>query len=358
MDTEDGEDRLSSLPEGLLEDILFYLPSRDAVRTSVLARRWRTVWKSVRALRVMESESYQSANELNGFVNNMLLLRETLPLNVVEIKSYHESFDEDHNFESLRYIEHWVRYAFLREVKALRLYIMDVDVMLPDKLLTSSKLEKLELTRVVSEGPTLDFSSCPLLNDLKMEFCNLLVDKITSPSIAHLSVTYCCFKSVGRTRISTPNLVSLQLVDCRERTPLLESMPKPVSAFVRLCNRSDCCDKSYEIGDCGDNSCKGCPGSTGNSPSILLQGLSCAANLELTAKKTVFVFRRDLTRCPIFSKLKTLLLNGWCLTRNFDALVCFLQHSPALEKLILQLPEVRICCVMIYLLELSFNGVF
>ncbi|KAK3118516.1 hypothetical protein QOZ80_9BG0700640 [Eleusine coracana subsp. coracana] len=212
MDTEDGEDRLSSLPEGLLEDILFYLPSRDAVRTSVLARRWRTVWKSVRALRVMESESYQSANELNGFVNNMLLLRETLPLNVVEIKSYHESFDEDHNFESLRYIEHWVR--------------------------------------------------------------------------------------------------------------------------------SDCCDKSYEIGDCGDNSCKGCPGSTGNSPSILLQGLSCAANLELTAKKTVFVFRRDLTRCPIFSKLKTLLLNGWCLTRNFDALVCFLQHSPALEKLILQLPEI------------------
>jgi hypothetical protein len=60
-----------------------------------------------------------------------------------------------------------------------------------------------------------------------------------------------------------------------------------------------------------------------------------------------FIFRRDLTHCPVFSKLKTLLLNDWCLIRNLDALVCFLQHSPALEKVILQLPEVHIFCVMV-----------
>lgn len=71
-----------------------------------------------------------------------------------------------------------------------------------------------------------------------------------------------------------------------------------------------------------------------------------------------FIFRRDLTCCPVFSKLKTLLLNDWCLTANLAALVCFLQHSPTLQKLILQLPEVRIFRVIVYLLELVMNGVF
>ncbi|CAN6372557.1 unnamed protein product [Urochloa humidicola] len=48
-------------------------------------------------------------------------------------------------------------------------------------------------------------------------------------------------------------------------------------------------------------------------------------------------------QCPVFSKLKTLLLNEWCITDNLGALICFLQHSPVLEKLALQFydPEVH-----------------
>jgi hypothetical protein len=47
-------------------------------------------------------------------------------------------------------------------------------------------------------------------------------------------------------------------------------------------------------------------------------------------------------RCPIFSKLKTLLLNDWCVEINFDALICFLEHTPVLEKLTLQLCQVYV----------------
>jgi hypothetical protein len=39
----------------------------------------------------------------------------------------------------------------------------------------------------------------------------------------------------------------------------------------------------------------------------------------------------------MFSKLKTLLLNDWCLADNFTGMVYFLQHSPILETLTLQL---------------------
>ncbi|KAI5010968.1 hypothetical protein ZWY2020_013105 [Hordeum vulgare] len=40
-----------------------------------------------------------------------------------------------------------------------------------------------------------------------------------------------------------------------------------------------------------------------------------------------------------FSMLKTLILNDWCLVADHNALICFLQHSPILEKLTIQLPE-------------------
>ncbi|CAD6217748.1 unnamed protein product [Miscanthus lutarioriparius] len=39
-----GADRLSDLPDGILEHVLSFLPAADAVRTSVLSRRFRTAW--------------------------------------------------------------------------------------------------------------------------------------------------------------------------------------------------------------------------------------------------------------------------------------------------------------------------
>jgi hypothetical protein len=42
---EGGADRINDLPDHLLHRILICLPSTDdAVRTSVLSRRWRRVW--------------------------------------------------------------------------------------------------------------------------------------------------------------------------------------------------------------------------------------------------------------------------------------------------------------------------
>jgi hypothetical protein len=41
----------------------------------------------------------------------------------------------------------------------------------------------------------------------------------------------------------------------------------------------------------------------------------------------------------MFSKLKNLLLNEWCLLSNFWALACILEHSPVLRKLTLQISK-------------------
>lgn len=50
-----------------------------------------------------------------------------------------------------------------------------------------------------------------------------------------------------------------------------------------------------------------------------------------------FIFKRDLRWCPMFTKLKILLLNDyWCVPDDFHLLACILKQSPVLEKLTIQ----------------------
>ncbi|PVH66419.1 hypothetical protein PAHAL_1G239500 [Panicum hallii] len=72
-----GGDRIGALPDGVLEDILGFLPAQDAVRTCVLARRWRDLWKFAKALRVVggDGKFLGSVKELREFVDYLLLSR-------------------------------------------------------------------------------------------------------------------------------------------------------------------------------------------------------------------------------------------------------------------------------------------
>lgn len=50
-----------------------------------------------------------------------------------------------------------------------------------------------------------------------------------------------------------------------------------------------------------------------------------------------FIGRMDFKWHIMFSQLKTLLLSDWCVAANFSGLIYFVQHSPILERLTLQL---------------------
>lgn len=43
-------DRLSGLPDPIIRRILSFVPSLEAVRMSLLSRRWRDMWRSVPVL--------------------------------------------------------------------------------------------------------------------------------------------------------------------------------------------------------------------------------------------------------------------------------------------------------------------
>ncbi|TVU26396.1 hypothetical protein EJB05_28941, partial [Eragrostis curvula] len=73
--TESGADRISDLPEDVIHHVLSLLPAHDAVRTSVLARRWRHLWSSAPGLRVTDVKGWRSSDKFVDFVELLLTLR-------------------------------------------------------------------------------------------------------------------------------------------------------------------------------------------------------------------------------------------------------------------------------------------
>ncbi|KAL6870665.1 hypothetical protein ACP4OV_014513 [Aristida adscensionis] len=119
-------------------------------------------------------------------------------------------------------------------------------------------------------------------------------------------------------------------------------MPVLVTAYVRL--GEPCCDLCFDT--CFDF----CRKHNQIDRGVLFGGLSNVTNLGLaahdayrihTGNSGVAVLKRDMKSCPIFSNLKTLVLNGCVMAREVGSLVCFLQHAPILEEIILQLYDLR-----------------
>ncbi|AES87348.1 F-box/RNI/FBD-like domain protein [Medicago truncatula] len=53
--SEEKDDRISSLPEDVLNHILSYLPTKTIVSTGRLSRRWQHLWKHLHVLDFYES---------------------------------------------------------------------------------------------------------------------------------------------------------------------------------------------------------------------------------------------------------------------------------------------------------------
>ncbi|KAF2910193.1 hypothetical protein DAI22_11g083300 [Oryza sativa Japonica Group] len=338
-----GRVKIGDLPEDLLRRVVSLLSARQAVQTSALSRRWRHLWRSAPLLRIVPDEGFQTVRGLNEFVKHLLLLRDgAAPLDACVINFYCCEFD------SYRYpssdepdVGLWLRHAVSRGAQLIRVevYVEDEPVCLPDLPLVSNHLRVLDLRLVEIKDSLVDFSGCPSLEHLKFQGGFINARRISSPSVKHLIIDGSGFNRKFRTRISTPGLISLEL-EFWGSTPLLEGMPLLVTASVNLDH--ECRDRcaNTEFGDCGDPECDDCDVMVSDGDGcVLLQGLSGATTLELTTESRVFMFRRDLMWCPIFSKLKTLLVNEWFMTSNMSGLACLLEHSPIVEKLTLQLSK-------------------
>ncbi|KAL6846749.1 hypothetical protein ACP4OV_024197 [Aristida adscensionis] len=339
-------DGIDALPDGVLAHILGFMPAEEAVRTCVLARRWHHLWKT--GLRVVATcgRFLRSAGKLLEFMDRLLPLREGAPLDTCDLDI---GDFKSHNWidrEGCRLHEPvqcslnaWLQHAVRSRAQAISLRHGGLTGLLGSPLV-SERLTRLELGRVNLESSFLDFLGCRALEYLALDDCVLCGEMISFESIKHLRFTYCTFfieDGNSRTRIYAPNVISLQIDESVGYTPILESMPSLDKAFVKISQEAtDQCDKwNANYWDCD---CQSCELPDAINGSVLLKGLSDAKDLTLISDLTMFVFKRDMTYCPTFGKLKALWLNEyWCERGDFRSLACILKHSPVLEKLTLQL---------------------
>lgn len=273
------------LPDGVLEHILSFLLAPEAVRTCVLARRWRQLWRFTTCLRVgcRHEDEVALVKEHREFLDHLLLLRGGSPLDVCEFGF--TGFQDD----DVPRVNLWFHHAMMCRVRALKLHMFSMFYLVLDDLpLVSQHQTRLDLRGVQLHSSFLNFSSCPALEHLELVDCGLsTANKISSKSLKHLSLTDCGFDSVNSVCIYTPSLVSLCLDDLCETTPTLDSMPSLVKAFVRITEEcADVCAKLLdpEILDCICQLCNSSENTDGSGSSVLLRGLSQAKSLVLISE--------------------------------------------------------------------------
>ncbi|TVT97754.1 hypothetical protein EJB05_29015 [Eragrostis curvula] len=310
-----GADRISALPDGVREHILSFLPAHEAVRTTVLARSWRDLWMRSPAFHIT---GWGTVAKFSKFVFRLLRLRRGIPdsgrrlagdpgVASAPLHSCHFDltawdFDDEHAVIGAAMVNGWIQYALCCQVQVLR-FCFDSDVEPKGRLklhywtLVSAYLTKLQLSGI-AVNDSLDFSGCPALLDLELDNAFLNPGKISSPSLQYLSIARCEFGLMGykfglmdRTRIRAPSLVSLKLIECSGRTPLLERIPSLASAIVELDYTSyDKCSTSITYG-CDSDNCDGCQDYYGphndHTSCLLLNGLWEATNLELSVHPDV-----------------------------------------------------------------------
>ncbi|KAK7308169.1 hypothetical protein VNO77_41766 [Canavalia gladiata] len=182
--------RLGDLPDVILQEIISSLPTKDAVRTSVLSKRWVDQWMDISKI-VLEEETLEKRQQFIDFVGKLLVV-----CNSSRLKSFSLAFEVG---EDAPRVNEWLCGFIKSNIEELNLDFERVEkpLVFPDHLFTSESLTKFQLSmqhvinlpspinfqnlRVMTlkhiifpdSSPTQHlFSSCPSLEELTLIDCN------------------------------------------------------------------------------------------------------------------------------------------------------------------------------------------
>ncbi|XP_057956162.1 F-box/FBD/LRR-repeat protein At4g26340-like [Malania oleifera] len=199
---EATDDRISRLPDSVLSHILSFVPTTDAVRTSVLSTRWKHLLASASNLHFDDSRVVSDYLNRRG-------KRFRLKCTAGQFLGY----------EMKPHLNTWISVALWHGVRELDLHISPLTKsnLLPCSLFTSATLRVLKLTMngaelnvpasvrfsslkilhlrsmvFVDDGSVKClFSGCSVLEDLLIEFCNfsrMKVIDISIPTLQRLTI--------------------------------------------------------------------------------------------------------------------------------------------------------------------------
>ncbi|GLT45821.1 hypothetical protein SLA2020_196250 [Shorea laevis] len=218
-------ENINCLPAEVLCHILSFLPTKDAVRTSFVSRRWRYLYTLVSNLDFQLRPDYgnsSSVNQLMNFVDGVLLFHNRPSVVRFRLKCSHyiEGIGNP-QFDTLR-IDGWILAVMWHSIQELELDITESDInlaFLPASLFTCETLVVLKLCLVSGydsfEFPSKDVSGCPVLEDLILDDCCARYDclkfDVSNPTVKRLIIRNMRYEGVNpvipQIVINAPSLV-------------------------------------------------------------------------------------------------------------------------------------------------------
>lgn len=361
------EDRLSSLPDAILIDILSLLPIDSAAATSVLSRRWRNLWTAVTSFEFVDPigkfKSYNIYHILSQLTSPVIrkfvldlhrdLPSQTLSSCVRLVCS--RNVEHIHVILANSWLPKLVVPACVLQCHTLVSLKWDtvVDCDVPrNAIIGLPNLKKLDLVLVHSIDPILELiRSCPLLEDLSLCFeRQVYLLEIYAPNLISLFISsgYDVYSEANEIVIDTPKLENLILID---RCSLLRFVSYPKMLVIADIDFDPSREEFEEDPWSEDFNVR--------QIAKFLQGLSSVRNLRVWGYMKLF-FYLDLVldgAMPIFHNLTCLRTNLKSGSDGQKDLLLSLQCAPNLEDLEVtaylstNLKDLRFWCAPEYLLS-------
>ncbi|KAI9385125.1 hypothetical protein POPTR_011G024200v4 [Populus trichocarpa] len=211
MDDSGGKS-INDLPDALLQHILSFLETKDAVRTSILSRKWEHLWKSLSNLEFHQCYCKAMRKIFMNSVERVLLLRDSSNI---------EKFTLSCGIDDATRTRTWVSAAVNRNVKELCVNFYEggesESFVSPLCLFTCATLTKLKITsHGVLRLPS--SISLPCLKILSLQHVVFPDEDSTQQilnlrTLEELKISYCDWKNLKAITISAPKLRSLDICE-------------------------------------------------------------------------------------------------------------------------------------------------
>ncbi|AAC83034.1 putative F-box/FBD/LRR-repeat protein [Arabidopsis thaliana] len=235
------EDRLSNLPESLICQIMLNIPTKDVVKSSVLSKRWRNLWRYVPGLNV-EYNQFLDYNAFVSFVDRFLALdRESC------FQSFRLRYDCDEEERTISNVKRWINIVVDQKLKVLD--VLDYtwgneEVQIPPSVYTCESLVSLKLCNVILPNPKV--ISLPLVKVIELDivkFSNALVlEKIISScsALESLIISRSSVDDINVLRVSSRSLLSFKHIgNCSDGWDELEvAIDAPKLEYLNISDHS------------------------------------------------------------------------------------------------------------------------
>ncbi|MED6189653.1 hypothetical protein PIB30_117592 [Stylosanthes scabra] len=211
-----GTDIISTLPNPLLCHILSFLPTIDAVGTSVLSRRWRHLWKDLQVFD-FHDERIRDRERFVSFVESVLSRRSYPDIQKFSLRCY--------SLDDLNALKRWIRDVLGPCLQEMELNFYDYKTRNGiDAIFTCASLVSLSLVGhfYMNDIPAVHL---PLLKNLELAAPGVPVDSKLISGCPALEDLYFIYSGRFNPKINllSASLKRLRLIEALKRLRLIEA---------------------------------------------------------------------------------------------------------------------------------------